>query len=176
MKGKKSIGFHSNYNLLDKQKSDNEILHSILPEDIINYGFLPELVGRLGLITVLDPLTKEDMLDILLSTENSIISQQKSLAELENFKIEFTEEAINSIVDKAVQSGMGARRLKSIVSSSTEQIFFDLSGQRRFYNKVIRILEDTINDPSKYEIVKKQAKVKDNIIKDNEVKDNVKEG
>jgi len=154
VKGKKFIGFgKSNYIELDKQKEENEILHQVLPEDIVEYGFLPELVGRIGLIGVLDPLTKEDMRSILLDTNNAIIKQQKILAEIENIDIEFTEDALDSIIDIALASGMGARRLKAIVSNTTEQVFFDLSGSKT--TKKVKILQETVNNPEKYEVSNK---------------------
>lgn len=150
--GKKTIGFNSEYKtLLDKQKLDNEFLHQVLPEDIVEYGFLPELVGRIGLISVLDPLNKEEMKDVLLHTENSIIKQQEILAKIEGIDLEFTPEALDAIIDKTLKSNMGIRRLKAIVSNTTEQIFFDLSGHNKI--KKVKIIKETIDDPSKYEIV-----------------------
>lgn len=150
--GKKKIGFDvEHYTFADKQKFDNEILHNVLPEDIVAYGFIPELVGRLGIISVLDPLSKDDMKSILLDTDNAIIKQQNILASIENINIDFTEEAINTIIDQAIESGMGARRLKAIVSNTTEQIFFDLSGSNKM--KKVRVLPETVNNPSKYEII-----------------------
>jgi len=150
----KKIGFGVNnceLNAVDKQKEENELLHNVLHEDIIEYGFLPELVGRIGTIAVLDPLSENDLKNILLNVENSVIKQQKILASIEDLELDFTEEAINSIIKKAISSGMGARRLKGIVSEATERIFFDLSGEKS--GKKVRILEETIEDNSKYEIV-----------------------
>lgn len=153
MSGKK-IGFGINnceLNSLDKQKEENDLLHNVLHEDIIEYGFLPELVGRIGTIAVLDPLSEDDLKHILLNVENAIIKQQNLLASIEHLELDFTEEAINAIIKKAINSGMGARRLKGIVSDTTEKIFFDLSGEKS--NKKVRILEETVEDNSKYEIV-----------------------
>lgn len=149
----KKIGFginHMELNATDKQKEENDLLHSVIHEDIIEYGFLPELVGRLGTIAVLDPLSQDDLKHILIDIENAVIKQQNLLASIEDIKLEFTEEAINAIIKKAINSGMGARRLKGIVSETTEKVFFDLSGVRS--GKTIKILEETIEDNSKYEI------------------------
>jgi ATP-dependent Clp protease ATP-binding subunit ClpX len=152
VKSNKKIGFNANVNLssFDKQLYDNELLHQVLPEDVVEYGFLPELVGRFGLMTVLDPLTKDDMKIILLDIKNAIIPQQQILAGIEGFAIEFTEEAIDKIIDKAVNSGMGARRLKSIVTHTTDQIFFEMPDKTGTHN--VKVLGETVDDPSVFEV------------------------
>lgn len=146
IKGRSNMGF--NTNPIENPKQKEEILNEVLPEDIVEYGFLPELVGRIGSISVLSPLDKDDMKKILLDVDNAIIKQQSILAEMEDFELEFTPEALDAIIDKALDSGMGARRLKAIVSNTTDQIFFDLPKCKK-----IRILPETVEDPSKYEKV-----------------------
>jgi ATP-dependent Clp protease ATP-binding subunit ClpX len=131
----------------DKELEKAELMHMLEPEDVVEYGFIPEFVGRLGQICVLDPLTKEDLRTILVDVEDSVIKQQIFMAELEGAELEFTEEALDAIVEEAVQSGMGARRLRAIVTRVTSGIFYDIPEIGR---KKVKVLAATVSDPRVY--------------------------
>ena len=117
------IGFNQKIkeNLLDSKS-----FSFVIPDDLLKYGFIPELVGRLPVISPLDELTEETMKTILLKPKNSLIKQYKKLFELEGVELEFTEDAINLIVEKAMARKTGARALRSIMEDALIDIMYDL--------------------------------------------------
>jgi len=151
--GKRSMGFGAS-TPLDVKKEESEILHSVLPEDLIQYGFIPEFVGRFGVLEVFDPLSAEDMEEILRSTDDSPLSQQGAHANLEGFDLIFSDEVVSEFALRASEDEMGARSLKSIVNSSTKAIFFDLPTKVRDTKKrlSVRVTPKTLEDPSKYDV------------------------
>ena len=155
--GKRSVGFGSECgtkeSLRDKVLRDYDILHQVIHEDIVEYGFLPELVGRIGMIAVLDPLTEDDLRSIMLDTDDAVVGQQLLRASLEGFELDFSDEALEAIVTKSMESGMGARRLRGITSHALHRIFFDVPSMVKA-GRAIRIVvtERTIEDPADYDV------------------------
>ncbi|MGB9912337.1 MAG: ATP-dependent protease ATP-binding subunit ClpX, partial [Candidatus Kapaibacteriota bacterium] len=110
---KTSIGFTAV--LKPSIEETSKLLRKVEPDDLIKYGFIPELVGRLPVIAPLEDLTEEAMKRILIEPKNSIIKQFKKLFELDKVELEFTEEALDAIVARAKQLKTGARSLRAIV-------------------------------------------------------------
>ena len=108
--GLNAVGFSSK-----KQKIDKNILSQISPFDIKNYGLIPEIIGRLPVLTHLDKLSKNDLIQILIQPRNSLIKQYKKLFELDNIELDISIEAWNMIVDKTIELKLGARGLRSIL-------------------------------------------------------------
>ena len=104
----------------------------VLPMDLKSFGLIPEIIGRLPILTSLDPLDKEALRRILTEPKNAITRQYKKLFELDGVKLEFTDEALDLIVDKAVEYKLGARGLRSIVETVMIDAMYDVpSGKKK---------------------------------------------
>ncbi len=118
-----SMGFHS-----DEQtkfdKNDPKIFTHVEPEDLQKYGLIPELIGRLPIICGLEELSDEAMIDILLQPKNAITKQYKKLFAMEDVELEFEEDALTAVVDKARERKTGARGLRSILEEAMLDIMF----------------------------------------------------
>ena len=108
-----------------KKKREN-LMKYVLPMDLKSFGLIPEIIGRLPILTSLDPLDREALRRILTEPKNSIIGQYKKLFELDGIKLEFTEEALDLIVDKAIEYKLGARGLRSIVETIMVDSMFEM--------------------------------------------------
>lgn len=110
-----------------KEKIENtNILKYISPQDLKSYGLIPELVGRLPVITYMNPLTKKDLLDILLLPKNSIIKQYQYLFSLDDVKLNFSNDALEFIVDKSIELKLGARGLRTLCEIILKDLMFEL--------------------------------------------------
>ena len=108
-----------------KKKREN-LMKYVLPMDLKSFGLIPEIIGRLPILTSLDPLDRDALRRILTEPKNSIIGQYKKLFELDGVKLEFTEEALDLIVDKAIEYKLGARGLRSIVETIMVDSMFEI--------------------------------------------------
>ena len=123
--GKKSIGFGATIeskNEIDKYK----IYEQILPQDLLKFGLIPEFVGRLPIITTLKELDRDTLIRIITEPKNALVKQYKKLLEYDNVELEFEPEALELIVDKAIQRNTGARGLRSILEDIMRDIMFDI--------------------------------------------------
>lgn len=107
-----------------KRQRDN-LMHYVLPQDLKSFGLIPEIIGRLPVLTSLEPLDRKALRDILTKPKNAITRQYKKLLELDGIKLEFSEEALDLIVDKAIEYKLGARGLRSIVETVMVDVMFD---------------------------------------------------
>ncbi|PHI21539.1 ATP-dependent Clp protease ATP-binding subunit ClpX [Lewinellaceae bacterium SD302] len=114
----------------DKQADDTRLLPYVNHTDLRRFGLIPELIGRMPVLTYLNPLTKEAMRDILTEPRNSILKQFGYLFELEGIKLEFSDEAIDYVAGKAIEYELGARGLRSIVEAIMTDAMFNLPGQQ----------------------------------------------
>jgi ATP-dependent Clp protease ATP-binding subunit ClpX len=114
-----------------------ELLKQVEPDDLVKFGFIPELIGRLPVFAPLEDLTDEALLDILLKPKNAIIKQYRKLLAYDNVELEFSEDALQEIVDKAKVRRTGARGLKSIVEDSIIDIMFDIPDQENIAKCII---------------------------------------
>ncbi|MCM1299117.1 MAG: ATP-dependent Clp protease ATP-binding subunit ClpX [Firmicutes bacterium] len=108
-----------------KEQSISEALHQAAPEDLVKYGIIPELVGRLPILTVLDDLDEEALIKILVEPKNALIKQYTYLFGLDSIELEIEPEALKEIAKKAVERKTGARGLRSIVEDILSQTMFD---------------------------------------------------
>ncbi len=124
--GKKMIGFDSELSCAVNVKDEySDIIQQVIPEDIIEYGMIPEMVGRLPVITTLSALDEDALIDILTKPKNALIKQYQRFFEMENARLEFTEGALHALAQKALTRDTGARALRSI----TEELMIDLMYQ-----------------------------------------------
>lgn len=110
----------------EKQLNPARILRSVEPEDLVRYGLIPEFIGRLPVVTSLEPLTKDDLMKILTVPKNALTRQYEKLLAYENVKLKFEKSALEALADKAVSKGTGARGLRSLIENMMSSIMFDL--------------------------------------------------
>jgi len=124
--GKKMIGFDSELSRAIDQKTDySDTLEQVIPEDIIEYGMIPEMVGRLPVITTLSALDEEALIEILTEPKNALSKQYQRFFEMENAELDFTDGALHALAQKALKRDTGARALRAI----TEELMVDLMYQ-----------------------------------------------
>ena len=120
------------YNKKDIDSIDKEnILQYVSPQDVRSFGLIPEIVGRLPVVTYLHPLTKETLIRILQEPKNALSKQFHKLFEMDNIQIEFTDDGYESIVDKAVEYKLGARGLRSIVEAVLTEAMFTMPSEKK---------------------------------------------
>ena len=123
-----TVGFNSVKNARNIDKGD--LMKYILPQDLKAVGLIPEIIGRLPVLTYLNPLDREALRRILIEPKNSIVKQYKKLFEMDGIKLDITEEALDFIVDKAVEYKLGARGLRSIVESIVMDAMFEVPSKK----------------------------------------------
>jgi len=124
--GKKMIGFDSELSGQSDEKTEySEMISQVIPEDIIEYGMIPEMVGRLPVITTLQALNEDALINILTKPKNALVRQYQKFFELEEAKLEFKDDALRALAQKALTRDTGARALRSI----TEELMVDLMYQ-----------------------------------------------
>lgn len=123
--GKKSLGFTSDISKTSKEDS-NELMAKVIPEDLQQYGLIPEFIGRIPVITSLHNLEVEDLVHILTEPKNALVKQYKKLLSYENCILEFDDDALLAIAKEAKERGTGARGLRSIVERILSDIMFEI--------------------------------------------------
>lgn len=142
-KGKKSIGFGSNV-IGETTKKLGELLASVQPEDLLKFGLIPELVGRLPVIATMEELREEDLVRILKEPKNALTKQYVKLFEFEDIKLRFTEGALVAIAKKALERKSGARGLRSVMEGAMLDVMYDLPSRENVQECVIS--EQVINN------------------------------
>ncbi|MFI3228732.1 MAG: ATP-dependent Clp protease ATP-binding subunit ClpX, partial [Bacillota bacterium] len=153
VKRKDDSGIGFNAVLRSEENSYNGMIEALQPDDLISYGLIPEFVGRMPIITALEPLDEKALVRILLEPKNAIISQYKKLLDYDNVDLVFDDEAIHAIAKRAIQLKTGARGLRTIVENSIIDIMYDIPEQGDVQE--IRITADTINNKKPPIVVKK---------------------
>ncbi len=124
--GKRRIGFSAEPTSSDSMKELGEVLAQVTPEDVIEYGMIPELVGRLPVVCPLMPLTREAMITVLTEPKNAIARQFEYMFSLEGVKLTFTTDALEAIADKAMARKTGARGLRGVMEELMLDLLYDL--------------------------------------------------
>jgi ATP-dependent Clp protease ATP-binding subunit ClpX len=122
------VGYNSVQNVQKIDKTD--LMKYVQPQDLKAFGMIPEIIGRLPVLTYLNPLDKAALQQILTEPKNSIVKQYQKLFELDGVKLEFTQEALDVIVDKAVEFKLGARGLRSIVENVMMDCMYSIPSQK----------------------------------------------
>ena len=123
-----TVGYNSVQNVRHIDKED--LMQYVLPQDLKSFGLIPEIIGRLPVLTYLKPLDRKALRRILVEPKNSIVKQYIKLFEMDNIQLTFEEEALDFIVDKAVEYKLGARGLRSIVESVMMDAMFEVPSKR----------------------------------------------
>jgi ATP-dependent Clp protease ATP-binding subunit ClpX len=124
--GKKSIGFNPDVVPVNEQQEIGDLLENVSPDDLIEFGMIPEFVGRLPVVCPLRPLDKAALIRILVEPRNAITKQYQKLFEMENAKLEFTPDALNEIAERAIERDTGARALRAIVEEAMLEYMYEL--------------------------------------------------
>jgi len=153
--GKKSIGFGAN--IESKKEIDKyKIYEQILPQDLLKFGLIPEFVGRLPIITTLKELDRETLIRIITEPKNALVKQYKKLVSYDNVELEFEKEALDVIVDKAIQRNTGARGLRSIIEDIMRDIMFDIPSNPNIEKCIIT--KDTVENGAEPTLVINELK------------------
>lgn len=127
--GKNMIGFNAAGKSDIQNKRLGEVLSLVEPEDLLTYGLIPELIGRLPVIATLDELDESALINILTQPKNALTKQYQKLFDLEGVQLKFSEEALQTVAQLAIKRGTGARGLRSIMESVMIDIMYDLPSQ-----------------------------------------------
>ena len=121
----KGIGFGAE--IMSKAELERrDVLKQIQPHDLLKFGIIPELVGRLPAITALSPLSREDLVRILTEPKNALVKQYQKLLEYDDVKLVFTPGALEAVADKSVERGIGARGLRAVLEGVMTQVMYDI--------------------------------------------------
>jgi ATP-dependent Clp protease ATP-binding subunit ClpX len=149
--GRGGMGFTADVKRNKLERS--ELLKHVEPEDLVKFGLIPELIGRLPVIATLDELTEEDLVRILGEPKNALVKQYRKLLELEGVELEFTEEALKEIAKEAIRRKTGARGLRAIMERIMTDVMFEVP-HRKDIKKVIIDADAVKTGKPKYELTK----------------------
>ncbi len=139
---KKSIGF-TNPVEVDKKEKYN-LLKQVTPEDLMKYGLIPELIGRLHVVATLQELSENELVRILTEPKNALVKQYKKMLKLDNVKLTITDEALQAIAKKAVERKVGARGLRSIMEQIMVDLMYKIPSMKGVTECIIN--EDVVNE------------------------------
>jgi ATP-dependent Clp protease ATP-binding subunit ClpX len=130
--GKKKIGFSAEqFSAENPEKTEDYVLHQVTPEDLIHVGMIPELVGRLPVVTALEPLDEDALVQILTEPKNALVKQYKKFFEMEQADLDFTPEALRTIARLALKRDTGARALRAVTEEIMLNSMYELPDQPR---------------------------------------------
>ena len=139
-----SLGFGSQLRTnLDADETRQKLLRKVEPDDLVKFGLIPELIGRLPVVTVLDPLDEDAMVRVLTEPKNSIVRQYQELFRLDNAELTFTEEALHGIAKKTIARKSGARGLRSVVEELLIPIMYDIPSDPTI--EKVEVTEETVS-------------------------------
>lgn len=157
--GEKAIGFGKQVKT-KKDLEQIEVFKELLPQDLLKFGLIPEFIGRLPIIATLKELDKQALVKILVEPKNSLVKQYQKLFEIDDVELVFEPEALEAIVDKAIERKTGARGLRSIIEEIMRDIMFEIPSNPNIEKCIIT--KETVVDNKEPEIVineNKQQKV-----------------
>jgi ATP-dependent Clp protease ATP-binding subunit ClpX len=135
--GQKSLGFHADVPPTTPTRRNIEVLGQAQPTDLIRYGLIPEFVGRLPVVGVLSDLDKSALVRILTEPKNALVRQYQRLFEFENVRLRFTDDALETVADLALQRKVGARGLRMILEDLMLEMMYNLPAQRKLRDFVV---------------------------------------
>ncbi|MEG1072654.1 MAG: ATP-dependent Clp protease ATP-binding subunit ClpX [Oscillospiraceae bacterium] len=147
----KTIGFGADV-MNAQEKKEANILADIQPHDLLKFGIIPELVGRLPVITALQALNSEQLVQILTKPKNALVKQYRKLMEYDDVELEFTPEALEAAAKKAVERGIGARGLRAVLEEVMTQVMYDVPDQPDIAK--VTVTQDCVNDHAKPELTR----------------------
>ena len=133
----RTMGFGAELGGSNVENNVGSLLRSMLPEDLVKFGMIPEFVGRVPVTVALDALKKEDMVRILVEPKNSIVRQYKKLFDLDGVKLSFEREAIEAIAEQTVKRKTGARGLRAIMEGIMMDTMYEIPSDESITNCII---------------------------------------
>ena len=130
----------------------------MLPEDLLKYGLIPEFIGRLPIIATLKELDREALIKITTEPKNALVKQYKKLLQMDDVELIFEHEALEAIVDKAIERKTGARGLRSIIEEIMRDIMFDIPSNEKIEQCIVT--KETVLDNQEPRIIENPNKVK----------------
>lgn len=134
--GSKGVGFHATLQT-QEERDARDVFGEVMPEDLLKFGMIPEFIGRLPVITNVEPLDREALVRILTEPKNALVRQYRRLFELDNVELEFETEAIEAVADQAIRRGTGARGLRAIMEEVLLSVMYDVPGREDVAKVVI---------------------------------------
>lgn len=156
--GKKVIGFSSTGEL-QKDLKAGEYLTMVLPEDLLKFGLIPEFVGRLPIISTLEPLDEPALVRILSEPKNALVKQYQKLLEMDNVKLDFEPAALDAIAKEAIKRNTGARGLRAIIESIMLEVMYEVPSRDDL--STCLITEQTVQEKIMPELTTKKSKKKE---------------
>jgi len=156
--GKNNIGFKADIKSKNNKEKNYKLIENVLPEDLIKYGLIPELVGRLHIISTLEALNKNALIKILTQPKNAIVKQYKKIFELEGVKLNLTPEALEAIVEESIKRKIGARGLRSIMEDSILDIMYQIPSEKNI--EECTITEEVVKERQMPEIKRYRENLK----------------
>ena len=133
------------------QRQTGALLKEVQPHDLLKFGIIPELVGRLPVIAALDGLTREDLVQILTQPKNALVKQYQKLFSYDNVQLFFTEDALEAVADKAIERNIGARGLRAVMEGILTKVMFDIPSDPSI--RRVTITADCVTGKAEPEIV-----------------------
>ena len=165
--GKKAMGFNAQIES-KKEQHTYEVFKDLLPQDLLKFGLIPEFVGRLPIIATLQELDKEALIEIVTKPKNALVKQYKKLLELDGVELEFEKEALDAIVEKAIERNTGARGLRSIIEDIMRDIMFDIPTNPKI--EKCTITKQTVENKEAPKLVINENKKQEEPKKENAIK------
>ena len=147
----RAMGFGSNVGMMNEEER-MDLLNRCTPDDLVKFGIIPELIGRMPITVALKELTRDDLVRILTEPKNAITKQFQASFALDNVKLEFTDEAIGEIADEAVRQKTGARGLRSIVEKMLQDIMYELPSIKDREQKKLVVSKDIVQNKTHLDV------------------------
>jgi ATP-dependent Clp protease ATP-binding subunit ClpX len=128
--GKSAVGFGATIRSRDGSDDLSELLAQVMPEDLLSYGLIPEFIGRLPVVSAVQQLQREDLVQILMEPKNALVKQYQRFFNYDSIELVFTDDALWEIADKALERETGARGLRSIIEHALLDVMFELPSRR----------------------------------------------
>lgn len=153
--GDKTIGFGA------EQKAsvaeEKNLMKQIIPEDLMKFGIIPEFIGRIPIVTALDKLTEDDLVEILTKPKNALVKQYKELLGLDGVDLVFTDDALKEIAKMSIERNTGARGLRSILEETMLDTMFDIPGRDDI--ETVKVTKDAVRKIKEPEVILKNGEV-----------------
>ena len=134
------------------ERRQGQLLKEVQPHDLLKFGIIPELVGRLPVIAALDGLTRDDLVTILTQPKNALVKQYQKLLEYDDVDLEFTPEALEAVADKAIERNIGARGLRAVMEGVLTQLMYDIPSDHTI--EKVTITADCVKNGAAPEIIR----------------------
>ena len=153
--GKKGMGFNADVQTKQEKNQENMLKH-LVPEDLLKFGLIPEFIGRVPMIVTLDSLDRDALIRILTEPKNALIKQYQRLLKMDDVELEFTEDSLIAIADRALERNTGARGLRAILEKTMNDIMYEVPSNPKIA-KVI-VTKECITEGKEPEVVLRKAK------------------